>query len=59
MLALTRRIGEVVFLDVPPSKETRRIAVMVVHSTQTLSKLGFNCDRDVSIQRSENTEIKR
>jgi sRNA-binding carbon storage regulator CsrA len=56
MLALTRRTGEVVFLDVPPSTEPRRIAVMVVHSTQTKSKLGFSCDRDVTIKRSEITE---
>ena len=59
MLALTRKTGEVVFLDVPPSTETRRIAVMVVGSTKTQSKLGFSCDRDVSILRSDRVKTDR
>lgn len=53
MLVLSRKISEQVYIDVPPSTQTRRIVVTTVDIDRGKIRLGFEADRDIKVMRPE------
>jgi carbon storage regulator len=58
MLVVSRKEHQEVFIDVPPSSETRRIVVSVPEIRGDKVRLGFDADRDIIVDRSEVAEAK-
>ena len=53
MLVLSRKKSEQVIITVPPSAETRTVSMMVVEIRGDKVRVGFDADRDITINRKE------
>lgn len=55
-LVLTRKTGEKLILDIPPSNEHRQVVLTVVGTRSYSVKLGTKADKSISIVRDELVE---
>lgn len=56
MLVIGRRVDQTVFIDIPPSPDTRLVCVTIIAMNiveNGVVRLGFRADRDIAIIRDD------